>query len=389
ADQLEQARLPENVGKDNTRDVADRVILYRAKYLSENETGGGSSLDSNHTHFILLDQNNKEWNRRTGEFLAAIEQEARKQFNTVPMVQIVANGGPLSILRVCRRIRAGIPLVVIKESGRVADIIAEEYEKLYGKGPVSDDEVAAAPEFQTSEVKAFNNAKTKISLMKESKYYLENKLYNADKEILKFFTDETKNPEMTQTIRREYAEMITSTNAYYLIKIFQFRTEHHEYKLNDAMLEVLLREIDSAKPSSDAAVTIENSGRANGLRKQNCRNEELRLAMAWNKFDLVSKSILNDKTIVEWKENELDQGLADALRLNSVQFTDLLIKYGASYDRVRRLLNLTQTYLVVKNRDLLPLHKNENYEEKDRQYEYYTTYLEKHGMQGTDYEQVQ
>ncbi|CAF1373224.1 unnamed protein product, partial [Didymodactylos carnosus] len=124
--------------------------------------------------------------------------------------------------------------------------------------------------------------------------------------------------------------------------------------------------------------------------KKSRQIKELKLAMAWNKFDLVISSMLNDKIITEWTENELDQGLEHALYLGSVGFTELLINYGASFNRLRRLIKMKKYYRNIKNPDLLPLGEDDNIGKDGRQYKYYTIYLDKKGklaFEQEDFEQ--
>ncbi|CAF1221434.1 unnamed protein product [Didymodactylos carnosus] len=356
--QLEQKTLCQIKNEDIK--LSDRVMLYRTRHPLEDEKPDSAPLDPNHTHFIILDDQygtNEDWKNihpvRSDLILklrAEIEQAARKinsqgQATSVPIVQILAEGGASSILTVCKAVKSGTPLIVIERTGRAADIIAREYKDLYGSG----------------EMRTFE-AYTKIAASSTPKFNsLNTKEFNVDKQ--------KKNIIINPNNKDEFIDMITSKNGYFLINIFQFRRENREYKLNDAILTALL---------NAAKMTQTEKSR---------RIEELKLAMAWNKFDLVKRNMLNDKIITEWTDNELDQALQDALRLDSVQFTELLTEYGASFDRLRRLIKMSVYYLNVKNRELLPLDKNGTIVNDDQQYHYYRTYLDKMGVEATDVEQ--
>lgn len=167
----------------------DRVRLYRVRETQEESDPESFLLDHNHTHFILLkdqyDSSENGWsydmNCRadlTVPLRARIEEESRKQHQQghgkksmtinhdaifeelqfsdyeIPIVQILIEGGPSSILTVCAAIKARTPVVLVevrdyiclsnifelqlwstvnlKGSGRAADLIASKYKYLYG-----------------------------------------------------------------------------------------------------------------------------------------------------------------------------------------------------------------------------------------------------------------
>lgn len=74
------------------------------------------------------------------------------------------------------------------------------------------------------------------------------------------------------------------------------------------------------------------------------KTKKLKLAVAWNKYDLVENDILNNQNIMEWSRLELDNALKDALYRNSITFIEILIECGASFERLQRLINLKDIY---------------------------------------------
>lgn len=74
------------------------------------------------------------------------------------------------------------------------------------------------------------------------------------------------------------------------------------------------------------------------------RTKELQLAIAWNKYDRATSEILTNQTIPNWSDVDLDDALRNALRRMSINFIDILVQYGASLDRLRRLINVGDLY---------------------------------------------
>ncbi|CAF1533648.1 unnamed protein product, partial [Rotaria sp. Silwood1] len=127
--------------------VADHEKLYRNCVPQKNPSS--YPLVPNHTHFILLDDkcdaNGETWKRYgypvqadlTIQLRAEIEQEARcsshyRQNYTIPIIQILIEGGPSSLLTVVEAVMHETPVVVIEGTGRAANFIAKAYRALYG-----------------------------------------------------------------------------------------------------------------------------------------------------------------------------------------------------------------------------------------------------------------
>ncbi len=91
--------------------------LYPGCQISA-ETIHCAPLDDNHTHFVLVE--NPDWGGETDTMFALTDMLSRH----VPVVTVLANGGPIAKDEVLRSVRAGWPVVVIQGSGRLADDIA-------------------------------------------------------------------------------------------------------------------------------------------------------------------------------------------------------------------------------------------------------------------------
>lgn len=113
-----------------------------------------ATLEPNHSHFLLVD-NGTQHNFGTEISLRASIEKAisetktgrDKDSATIPAVCIVLEGGPGTLKTVHSAIKCGTPCVVIKDSGRAADILAHAY---------SRDEVARTTE-QYEKIIKFEN----------------------------------------------------------------------------------------------------------------------------------------------------------------------------------------------------------------------------------------
>lgn len=90
-------------------------VSYPGKIRVEGETG---SLDSNHSHFVLVETD--EWGGETaimyelGQFLAAGR----------PSVAVLVNGGEVATNELLYNVRQKRPIIIFEGSGRLADNIA-------------------------------------------------------------------------------------------------------------------------------------------------------------------------------------------------------------------------------------------------------------------------
>ena len=81
-----------------------------------------AELDPNHTHFLLVDCD--EWGCEVDTRYALAEELVR---NGTSVVTIVVNGGKVTAQEVVRSVRQGYPVIVIEETGGVADQILEAW----------------------------------------------------------------------------------------------------------------------------------------------------------------------------------------------------------------------------------------------------------------------
>jgi len=126
-----QAGIMEMIGQA-VADRGHRSILFGvAPSGAVNCPGGpidsslpqGVPLDSNHSHFVLIEGNN--WGDETN-MLFKLADELGKN---IPVVTILVNGGEIAKQEAWYSTQRGWPLIVLKGSGRTAEAIATFWEK--------------------------------------------------------------------------------------------------------------------------------------------------------------------------------------------------------------------------------------------------------------------
>ncbi|CAF4396515.1 unnamed protein product [Rotaria socialis] len=320
-DKSKISEQPNTIDKVNIEKSSERseqnVRLYRVRQPPEKGEPESYPLDHNHTHFIILQdefgEGDRKWKSKFKENVRAdlilpiraqIEQESRTikrqgQKYKIPIVQILVDGGVSSILTVCESIAAGTPVIVIAGSGRAADLIANEYRFLY-KQKIRSKECYE---------KILNDKETFQKFNKK-----------------KMFGQNSTETIITDTNREEFIKTMTSEKGYFLLNILELDVRRWELKFDDAILEAQL----------NAALMTDS--------EQRQKSKKLVLAMAWKKYDLVAHDVIKNLMESDNAELHLDEPLWEALRRNSVNFVELLIGYGASFERLRRLINTSDLY---------------------------------------------
>ncbi|CAF0737003.1 unnamed protein product, partial [Didymodactylos carnosus] len=135
---------------------------------------------------------------------------------------------------------------------------------------------------------------------------------------IKFFT-------FSRINQKQLNDIMHSQNAYFGLSIHELGGKH----LNEIILEAVL----------------------NGIECDDKRVTEVKLAMKWKRFDLVERYMLTMKTIHKWKDEELDECLEVALLLGSVEFVELLLQFGASFNRLAQLgdIDYVMKKMTTKN----------------------------------------
>ncbi|XP_048362343.1 transient receptor potential cation channel subfamily M member 2 isoform X1 [Sphaerodactylus townsendi] len=248
---------------------------FPAEYVLDEESQGNlSCLDSNHSHFILVDDGTHgkygvEILLRTKLEKFISEQTKVKEGVAIkiPIVCVVLEGGPGTLDTIYNAITNGTPCVIVEGSGRVADVIAQ---------------VANLP-----------ISKINIKLIQ--------------KELRTFFKDSYE--QFTENKIVEWTKKIQDIVRHRpLLTIFR-EGKDGQQDVDVAVLQAMLK----------ASRYRDNFGRENW-------DHQLRLAVAWNRVDIARSEIFTDNH--EWKPCDLHPMMAAALIANKPEFVKLFLEQG-------------------------------------------------------------
>uniref|UniRef100_A0A8B9CL03 Transient receptor potential cation channel subfamily M member 2 n=1 Tax=Anser brachyrhynchus TaxID=132585 RepID=A0A8B9CL03_9AVES len=248
---------------------------FPAEYILDEENQGSlSCLDSNHSHFILVDDGTH------GRY--GVEIPLRTRLEKFISEQTKVKGGsvgvcwplhdirtslPLWLQTIYNAITNGTPCVVVEGSGRVADVIAQ---------------VANLPV-----------PKITIALIRKKLSVLFHDTYEL-------FT-EGKLVEWTKKIQ----DIVRSQH---LLTIFR-EGKYGQQDVDVAILQALFK----------ASQNQDHFGRENW-------DHQLKLAVAWNRVDIARSEVFTDNH--EWKPTDLHPVMAAALISNKPEFVKLFLEQG-------------------------------------------------------------
>ncbi|CAF1054224.1 unnamed protein product [Rotaria sordida] len=277
-------------------------------------------LEPNHTHFLLFDDGQPNADTIL-PLRAEIEKYCRNRSidtatdgaieSLIPIVMVLVEGGLSSIRTICEALDSNTPVVVIKESGRVADLIAELH-TYYTESTNGNDNVYPT-RLQTCSAKS-GSKETKINKILTKAQATITRLHEVIDNLCQ--------------VLHERKQLVT---------IFKFDSNRHHGNLEDAILESLF----NATKFSDDHI------------ERNRRTAELKLAIAWHKFNYTQKYLLTDTKISKWKEDDLHRTLVDTLHRGHVDFVELLIEFGTSLEKLTNG-DLKQLHATTLTNNRLP-----------------------------------
>ncbi|XP_053372803.1 transient receptor potential cation channel subfamily M member-like 2 [Mercenaria mercenaria] len=241
--------------------------LWPANYRIEKEQRPKESfLDPNHTHFILVDNATEHKFAVEIPFRAKLENEIAKirtdtgdNAVSVPIVLLVLEGGPGTLETVHQAIKNNTPSVVVKGSGRAADILAYAYQNS------KEEEIAG------------NDQEGKQQ--KKSRRFMDDSLLV---EVGNMVEREFRNDVDTHVQRiKDCLEKCD------LMSVFELDNKSGVKEIDVAMLQALLK--------------------AN----KNQVFDQLRLALAWNRIDVAKSDIFTDDK--RWPTGSLDDVMFSAI----------------------------------------------------------------------------
>ncbi|CAI9175994.1 unnamed protein product [Rangifer tarandus platyrhynchus] len=245
---------------------------FPAKYIMDEEGQGHlTCLDSNHSHFILVDDGTHgrygvEIPLRTKleKFISQQTKERGGVAIKIPIVCVVLEGGPGTLNTIYNAINNGTPCVVVEGSGRVADVIAQ---------------VAGLP---ISEIT--------ISLIQQ-------KLSMFFQGMFETFTIIEWTKKIQDIVRRRQ-----------LLTVFR-EGKDGQQDVDVAILQALLK----------ASRSLDHYGHENW-------DHQLKLAVTWNRVDIAQSEIFTDER--QWKPSELYPMMVAALITNKPEFVRLFLENG-------------------------------------------------------------
>ncbi|XP_023594837.1 transient receptor potential cation channel subfamily M member 2 isoform X2 [Trichechus manatus latirostris] len=247
---------------------------FPAEYVLDEEGQGNlTCLDSNHSHFILVDDGTHgrygveiPLRTRLEKFISEQTKEKGGVAIKIPIVCVVLEGGPGTLNTIYNAITNGTPCVIVAGSGRVADVIAQ---------------VAHLP---ISEITISLIQKKLSMFFQEMEIFTESRIVEWTKKI-------------QDIVRRRQ-----------LLTIFR-EGKDGQQDVDIAILQALLK----------ASRNHDHFGHENW-------DHQLKLAVAWNRVDIARSEIFTDEQ--QWKPSDLHPMMTAALISNKPDFVKLFLENG-------------------------------------------------------------
>uniref|UniRef100_A0A8C4L125 Transient receptor potential cation channel subfamily M member 2 n=1 Tax=Equus asinus asinus TaxID=83772 RepID=A0A8C4L125_EQUAS len=285
---------------------------FPAEYIvDEDGQGHLTCLDSNHSHFILVDDGTHgrygvEIPLRTKleKFISEQTKERGGVAIKIPIVCVVLEGGPGTLHTIYNAITNGTPCVIVEGSGRVADVIAQV------AGLVWRGEVVALA-MQAGRTRAQGSGF----------------VFGAS-----FFPAPWRGQEAHSLPRSSLRECLLQIQD--IVRRRQLLTIFREGKdgqqdVDVAILQALLK----------ASRSHDHFGHENW-------DHQLKLAVAWNRVDIARSEIFTDER--QWKPSELHPMMTAALISNKPEFVKLFLEHGV---RLKELVTWDSLLYLYKNLD--------------------------------------
>ncbi|CAF5002219.1 unnamed protein product [Rotaria sp. Silwood1] len=313
---------------------------YIRDYNVKSNKPGECYLEPNHTHFLLIDDGQK-----TADTVLRLRAEIEKHSritnlsNTannavkslIPIVMVLVEGGISAIQTICEALKCDTPVVVIKNSGRAADLVAELHACL-SDGEIDKDRVSSA-----------HSTRSQTSIPENLQEKMDKILHEERIEGL-------------HKVRKDLRDTLYKYK--HLVTIFDFDSKRHRGNFEDVFLESLLK-------------ARRNLGTSN---EQHSLARELILAIVWHKFNYADKYHLTESTISKWASNEDDRrrALVEALYHGQTDWVKLLIELGISLENLTKA-DLERLYKKSTSNQLSI--ENEETNIKSIKFRYYSDYF--------------
>ncbi|XP_052830098.1 transient receptor potential cation channel subfamily M member 2 [Octopus bimaculoides] len=313
------------------------VINYHSKRMSP--------LDPNHSHFILVDNGTQHTFGTEIEFRTHLEKTiASKNIREtekikIPAVVVMVEGGPGTLKTVFSSTSCHTPVIVVKGSGRAADIMAYAYQTAFKNVEEENDKditdgsvfshllhndllsfifyilvIRLCPCWGTTVKSFWSNESTPVFIFIYASYLLAN-----INDLLKYVCGSLDHPN--------------------LVTVFEMDSKDSVRDIDMAILKALLKANDK-------------------------KVENLRLTLEWNRSDIAKSEIFTDETL--WPTGSLDNLMSFALHEDRVDFVKLFMEYGVTLKKFLTRDCLKELYnRIPKNSWLYSLFELATKKEKD------------------------
>ncbi|CAF1249047.1 unnamed protein product [Adineta ricciae] len=310
---------------------------------SKTEKKSEQELDPNHTHFLLLDDGTY-YKYDTGDYRSRfVLDAARYRYNAdpnseqqdVPVVTIVVEGGPDTLLTIYKDLRQDIPIVLIDGSGRVPNLLTnflirtETMINRMGKEEMSTWK-------QAVDIKTTKD----IERLKSQFYSYGDEICDGLKDISKGSKKNENFDELFHCILYCLQPAVRSR-----IRIYSLDNDRD---LDDTIFEAIIH----AKQEKSSDVSS--------------RKQLLRLALAWDAIEVAKELIIKDD-LSDFDEQSKSQLFIEALKRDRSQFINVFIKLN--FD-VTKIFYESQTNKPwkLKWKQLADIYKEEYTKDKERLY---------------------
>uniref|UniRef100_H3A629 Transient receptor potential cation channel subfamily M member 5 n=1 Tax=Latimeria chalumnae TaxID=7897 RepID=H3A629_LATCH len=281
--------------------VKEKEVFMNAKiddpvYYKTDESGQGPmySIDNNHSHFILVEENPDEPDTATTELRLNLEKHISEQRTgyggtgsiEIPVLCLLAHGRPNILERMYQGMKNSAPWLMLEGSGGIADILCSL---------MSEPVVPEAVEKQLQEKFPRNDF--------------------IWEDILTW----------TELIKNIVAQQ-------HLLTVHDLEQEGSE-ELDTVILKALVKACKSQSQEAQEYL------------------DELKLAVAWNRVDIAKSEIFNGD--VEWRSCDLKEVMVDALVNDKPDFVKLFIDNGMNMHDFLTYGRLQELYCSISQKCLL------------------------------------
>ncbi|CAF1465303.1 unnamed protein product, partial [Rotaria sordida] len=329
--------------------------LVQSYDIHKNEPGQ-CYLEPNHTHFLLFDDGTTTHDAVI-PVRAKIEQCSRNinlhnatQRSTesfIPIVMVLVDGGTSSIRTVCEALKHDTPVVVLKDSGRAADLIAKLH-AWYSDHETDHNRVSSA---RSVDGEIHENIISRVH---------------------------SRRPQSSASVRGSKKDNVTDILTAARSEIKDFRAVEDELCqiLKQCKHLVTSLKLDLNEPHGDFEnVFLEYlfNARRHSINSKEQRSPigELKLAIAWHRFDYAQNYLSNERRSDYKRRENLRVLLVEALYHGGTDHVKFLIEFGAKLE-VLTHGDLKRLYTKIGISNQLPIKDKDKLQDKDQ---YYLEYL--------------